>query len=525
MISHLTDYVGLPVTASNQKTVDLLEEAAFQYAGMRGNPVETLNEALKLEKDECALGHCMVGIMMCIATCVPPESEQISGRLAKARDLIHAQGADALPREELYCKALENLSQGQWKSAAAALEAHLASAPHDLMAIRMLHDIYILTGDSKNIRDSIGRVLPSWSSGIPGYHFIMGMYAFGLEEMGEYRKAEDNALLAINMNRQDVWAHHALAHVFEMEGRANEGASWLKEVNEEWEEGNLLTSHMAWHHALFYLDQGNYNACLRIFGTYLEHADSAPGEVASFPLTDSASLLWRLSLCQALPEDNTAELWESVLRLFRPFIGQHLSAFNDIHIMMCLASLASEQFEKQAQYLEEAESFLASMEEYVSKYEAKEQQKTATDIEISEYSFPLSTPFPGQLYSKAPANVWVTKYLGLPACQALLAFTKGDFTTATQLLLSRRQHFQLLGSSHAQRDFLDWTLIESCLRGEQTKMASVLLAERTMQKGGNAQSWVRYATVLDDLGNATAAEQARMTAYQLGLGQAGKGAH
>jgi hypothetical protein len=56
-------------------------------------------------------------------------------------------------------------------------------------------------------------------------------------------------------------------------------------------------------------------------------------------------------------------------------------------------------------------------------------------------------------------------------------------------------------------------------------LARALLAERTALKTGSAQSWVRYAVVLERLGDETGADAARLTAHALGLGQGGKGAH
>lgn len=53
-----------------------------------------------------------------------------------------------------------------------------------------------------------------------GYGNVMGMHAYGLVETGSYAKAEEAADMAINHSRtKDVWAMHAMAHVYEMEVR------------------------------------------------------------------------------------------------------------------------------------------------------------------------------------------------------------------------------------------------------------------------------------------------------------------
>ena len=48
------------------------------------------------------------------------------------------------------------------------------------------------------------------------FPILKGMLAFGLEECGEYAKAEAAGQEALRLNRQDAWATHALAHVYEM---------------------------------------------------------------------------------------------------------------------------------------------------------------------------------------------------------------------------------------------------------------------------------------------------------------------
>lgn len=49
------------------------------------------------------------------------------------------------------------------------------------------------------------------------------MYAFGLEECGEYEKAEKEARYGLERQQQDCWSTHAIAHCMEMNGRYDEG--------------------------------------------------------------------------------------------------------------------------------------------------------------------------------------------------------------------------------------------------------------------------------------------------------------
>lgn len=51
------------------------------------------------------------------------------------------------------------------------------------------------------------------------------MQAFGLCETGSYEKASQMALRGLELNRNDAWATHANAHVFEMTTQPSQGYS------------------------------------------------------------------------------------------------------------------------------------------------------------------------------------------------------------------------------------------------------------------------------------------------------------
>jgi Tfp pilus assembly protein PilF len=60
------------------------------------------------------------------------------------------------------------------------------------------------------------------------------MWAFGLVETNQYRQAETAAKEGLQMNCSDVWSTHALAHVYEMEGRQEEGVAFLRDTVSNW---------------------------------------------------------------------------------------------------------------------------------------------------------------------------------------------------------------------------------------------------------------------------------------------------
>ena len=90
------------------------------------------------------------------------------------------------------------------------------------------------------------------------------MHAFGLEETGDYDRAEE---VGPKGDKSDVlsdsWAVHAVTHMMEMQGRHEDGAEWLKRgawIN--WAPDNFFAFHNFWHLALFMLETDDHDGAL-----------------------------------------------------------------------------------------------------------------------------------------------------------------------------------------------------------------------------------------------------------------------
>src|SRR5258708_37839900 len=117
------------------------------------------------------------------------------------------------------------------------------------------------------------------------------MYAFGLEEMGDYAKALDVGRRAVERDKNDAWAIHAVAHVFEMTNRVDEGEQWLLTHASDWVESSLAV-HIAWHQALYYCDLRHWDRVLELYDTRIR----ASASTVVMELLDASALLWRLEM-------------------------------------------------------------------------------------------------------------------------------------------------------------------------------------------------------------------------------------
>jgi hypothetical protein len=144
------------------------------------------------------------------------------------------------------------------------LEDVTIEAPRDALGLLAGHQIDFFTGHSRMLRDRIARALPFWEAGMPGYHSVLGMHAFGLEETGDYARAEAAGRRGVELEPRDGWSQHAVAHVMEMQNRQADGIAWMRS-NDQWAGDSFFQVHNWWHLALYHLEAGDIEAVLGLF--------------------------------------------------------------------------------------------------------------------------------------------------------------------------------------------------------------------------------------------------------------------
>ena len=75
-----------------------------------------------------------------------------------------------------------------------AWDAILLNCPTDPLALRLQQDTYYYQGNAVQQRDGVARVFGHWRrSDNPLQPYLYGMHAFGLEEAGEFWRADKMA--------------------------------------------------------------------------------------------------------------------------------------------------------------------------------------------------------------------------------------------------------------------------------------------------------------------------------------------
>ena len=316
----MNDARGVPVSSGSAKGLEVYEQALRALNIYRGDAVAIIDQALAGDPD-FAMGHVLraqVLVTMWERSVLPGVQAGIA-RL----DALHGRMND---RERRHARALKLWAAGDWEGHRAELDRLLAEYPRDLLALQVGHLADFFHSDRDNLRGRVARALPAWSPDDEGYGFLLGMQAFGLEECGAYGEAEETGRRAIELETEDCWAQHALAHVMEMQARQAEGIQFMEMRKGHWaQEDNGFAFHNWWHTALYNLDQGKLQRALEI---YDQGVRPQPSEIRLMML-DAAALLWRMHLRRL----DTGKRWEELADAFQKGDENGFYGFNDMHAM------------------------------------------------------------------------------------------------------------------------------------------------------------------------------------------------
>ncbi|MGY2485314.1 tetratricopeptide repeat protein [Cupriavidus sp. CP313] len=422
----LTDSRDLAVSTQNARSVEQYETALQLLNGYYGDPLAAIDTALAADPD-FAMGHALRAALM--VTSGDGTAEPMLRQSVEAGEALYGRAND---RERRHIAAARAWLDGEFERSVRLYGDIVIDYPRDLLAIQTAHLEDFLLGQSSMLRDRVAQALPHWDAGMPGYGYLLGMHAFGLEETQLYGRAEESGRRALELNPRDPWAVHAVAHVMEMQGRLADGIAWLDGRRDDWSDDNMLAVHNWWHLALLQLEEGRTDEVLALYDRYIKR----PAPAIALDLVDASALLWRLHLRGV----DVGGRWQPVADdwLGRGAAGYY--AFNDVHAVM--ASLGAHR------------------------PAAADQVRAA----LERAALGNGT------------NAMMSRDVGLPVADALIAFDQGDYTTAIDLLMPVRLIAHRFGGSHAQRDFISLTLLEAALRGGRSNLAIALTAERAALK-------------------------------------------
>jgi tetratricopeptide (TPR) repeat protein len=415
------DAQGHHLSGATEAGVTAYDHAVRAFNLVHGDAIDLFEEACQAAPD---FAMAYLGKAWVFAVANDP------GLLTRAETLVETVRPLTLnEREQAHLAALSHLVRGSRAAAVAVLDRHLMRYPFDLVAHQGAALIDGFLGRFPWVRDRSARALPFWSKDQPGYGTLLAFHGFGLEEAGDYTRAEDESRAAAELEPLSFWPHHTVAHVMEMTGRPEDGLGWMTAREALWSTpGHMNQVHIWWHKSLFHLELGQYGAALALYDGPMRTTQRP----VALSLTNATALLWRLDMLGC----DIGDRWPEQADLWQDHADGKCLVFADIH---------------------------AAMAELRSGREALVERRLEAMRETAASSL-------------ESANLYRT--IGIPVVEGLRAFHRGAYAEAVELLLPVRVDLWQIGGSHAQRDIVDWTLTEAALRAGQRDIALSLAHER-----------------------------------------------
>lgn len=326
-------------------------------------------------------------------------------------------------RENAHLAVFELLLQGRVQDTRAAVMAHAAHYPRDVMVGQICTNIFGLIGTSGEPgRESVQLAFTTkLHEALGNDWWLLSVHGQALCEVGRLDEAMSTMERSLALNNANANASHFKAHTLYEQADGNTGRAYLADWIKTYDTKSLLHGHLSWHRALWALEQGDMADVWEIYDSAI-----APDASHSLPinvLTDAAALLHRAELTgETVPAAQWRRLSDYAAQVF-PNPGM---SFADMHSALAHAM-------------------------------AGEGARLAV---LSE----AQTGFAADLVR--------------PVAQAWGAIARGAWAEALQSLTPVMADHARLGGSRAQRDLLELTYVNLLLRLGLSSEAHRTMARR-----------------------------------------------
>lgn len=348
----------------------------------------------------------------------PVKSKPYSDRAEKISDLNR--------REQGMLAMLKAWQQHDYSRVLIIGEALTTEFPHDLPLLKIMQYHAFNAADASMML----RMALVGESANADRAPVYSMIAFGHEQLNNINEAERAAMQALEIDSNEPWAHHALAHVHLTRGTIKQGLSFLSDSSPSWTGLNsFMFTHNWWHVALFDIANGDLSTALDIYdqrcwGVQPDYSQDQIGAV---------SLLARLEMAGV----DVGDRWQQLRSFLEARASDVIQPFLTLQYLYGLARSQSGA----------ADDLLALIQSQANE--------------------------PVVLRDRV---LWQT--VGIPAACAVMAHARGDYDVAAEKLASVRSLIWKVGGSHAQRDLFEQILLDARLRSGQWDAARKTLEQR-----------------------------------------------
>lgn len=416
----LHDRYGLPLTTTSDRAAAYYVDGVDRMlAALHG--ADAAFEAAIAEDPDFALAH----LGRARVHQLNMEGAAARAKAARARELA----ATASPRERRHIEIIASVIEGQAKKAATAAEQHLMEYPRDAQILSLLLGAFGLYAFSGRADHDAARlaVCERYAADYGDDWWFLTYLGWSKTEAGDVVSGRAITERGYALKPENAGAAHAVAHALFEQGDGREGRAFLSAWLPANDRTSFLQGHLAWHLALIDLEDGDADAALDIYERHIKPADRPYPPLNIY--TDTASLLWRLSLAG---KTGLEPHWKDVAAYGDGYFARAGAHFADVHHALVAATTRGDALQAR----------LAEME---------------------------ARHADGKL---APGSAAI----GLG--RGIAAFAAGDHNEAVRILAPLMPELVRIGGSHAQRELWEDTFIVACLRAGQGKQATALISDR-----------------------------------------------
>lgn len=354
------------------------------------------------------------------------QGRDVAGPAAKAKELT----AGVTEREAAHLNALGLLVSGQGPAAYKAIRAHLLDHPRDALVAQTCTGVFGLIGFSGQPGREAEQ-LAFTAALAPHYGedwWFLCQHAFSQVEAGQTGPATDTIERSMALNPENAHGAHIRSHVYYEAGETEAGYGYITDWARDYDKAGQLHCHISWHIALWALERGDVETMWRVYD-----ADVAPetgaesGAGAWGPpvnvLTDAAALLYRADLAGV---EVPAARWKAVSDYAAAKFANPAIAFADVHAALAHA--------------------MAGNGEAVARI-------------VSD--------------AKGPAADLVREL-----AEGFAALATGAWAEAERHCARTMSSHERIGGSRAQRDLVEYALLNALLKQGKAEEARLLLATR-----------------------------------------------
>ncbi len=393
------DQLGLEYTTSNPAVPGLFLESVDNYLGSKAVTMPSI-ETVLAEDAELPLASMFRAYLLKLAA-----DPKFRTPIQKTIDQL--DNHDGLnDRERKHLAALKSWHADQLDETAAIFDDLIVDYPHDILAIKIAHHLHFYGGGAGAMLASLERALPRWTADDPYYGYMKGMHCFALEESGRYEEAESAGKEALEHNIFDIWAAHAVTHIYQMQSRFDEGVAFVQGFDGKWDDINNFVNHLHWHEALQHIGRGDAAKALAIYDALLIKPLK---DDFYLDVCNATSLLWRLEMLGI----DVGKRWEELAQFADRRVTDDELIFTTLHYLMVPAVLQDN----------------AMTERCLGKLAAWSKDSTT--------------------------QAAIVEKVGLPLGRAIAAFGSENPSAGAEIISTIKDDIYLIGGSHAQRNLFE----------------------------------------------------------------------